>query len=122
MGVNVSPDEPSNAELARMLDALSETMREDRRQEEAFHTRLEGRLDQLSLTIGSVQRDSAVDKATMTADLKATDTKISNHETWHQRQDKEAADRGVSSNRSAMLVVGILTCAATLLGSLVGHF
>jgi len=111
-------EEPTNAELARMILQLADRIGEDRKHEEDFHNQLLGRIDGQNSALVTLQQQVAVDRAKTEAAINALSTRADTHDQFHQNAEKSEKERADGRTQNLVLLMGIVTIVATFAGSI----
>ena len=115
-------EEPSNAVLATKIEALAQQIARDRKDELAYHERLDTRLEQMTSVFALLQQQVNVQKAQTDAKIQSIEQRDDRHDQFHEREQKaseERRERGVGWTTALSNVIiaaaAILTVAVTLL-------
>ena len=114
-------EEPSNAELARLIADLKQQLATDRRDEEAFHNQLLGRIDGMNQAHAALQRQVDVEHAKSEAAITAITTRQDTHDAYHQSAEKSEKEKSDSRAQNLALLMGVVTIIATVAGALLGR-
>ncbi len=117
----MTPDNPSNAVLAHMLEALTERMERTESEDNSFHVRVESRLATLTDVIAHMQLQQAVTEEKLDSSRRVVNERIDAHLIEHRDRDQLARDSENRSSSVHMVVVGALGVGATLLGTVVTY-
>ena len=119
--------EPTNADLFRMLEDLKQEWRQDRLEEEARFSRLEGKMESVLTLVATLQRQVDVQRATADAEHKMFKERMDFHDGQHEKRDKDQREqeklRLTEQGNSALrgqLVVAMVTAAVAVLSFVIG--
>jgi len=119
--------EPTNADLFRMLEDLKQEWRQDRLEEEARFSRLEGKMESVLTLVATLQRQVDVQRATADAEHKMLSERMDRHDGQHEKRDKDQREqekfRLTEQGNSALrgqLVVAMVTASVAVLSFVIG--
>ncbi len=107
----MTDNEPSNAVLAEMIEALEERLKSRDDDETRFHLRMEEKMTNLSATVVTMQLAGAVSEAKLDARITAAGARMDTHDKYTQDREKESRFR-TGAFIAAITAVGTVAAAA----------
>jgi hypothetical protein len=113
------PEEPSNAELARLIEALTDRVKDDADEHADFHTRMTEKVENLASSVQNAIARQDLDRQKTQSQIEAIAAREDRHDKFHQEQERTAEERKERGASTALIIVGILGPTATIFGAIV---
>jgi hypothetical protein len=106
----------SNAELARMIQALRSELLDAEHKHDTFHNQLLGRLDGQASGLATLQRQVDVERVKYDARITAVVKEVGDHEHWHTEERRATETRRERSVTATIAVSSLVGALGTVCG------